>query len=388
MLKRLETQARWAALLLYSSWLATVTLCIPVFQDEPKTMAALLPGLLVAIHTKRYLSRHLASNHGPSEGDHLFPTLGAANWISLVRAAAVVVLAGFLPLALQTTEPADFRAPGWAAGILYLGISLADLLDGFAARRQNRETELGKGLDIETDAAGLLVASLVAVAFSRLPVIYLMVGLVYYPFILGIRMRQKKGLPVVALRSRPYARIIAGCQMGLVGMALLPIFHPAFTTAAAYIFMTPLLLGFLRDWLVVSCRIKTDRDQQAGVDLRLKALMLEAPLVLRLIILAGGLKILTVSGNYNISPAWQLALGLCCLLAAAGFIGRTAGLLLVLLLGCDTSPLGLSFISLTLFCAAAALLLSGTGTMSLWAPEERILYRRRKNRSAMDSDAL
>ena len=37
---------------------------------------------------------------------------------------------------------------------------LADLLDGFVARRQQRQTELGQRLDIETDAAGLLVALL------------------------------------------------------------------------------------------------------------------------------------------------------------------------------------------------------------------------------------
>ncbi len=103
--------------------------------------------------------------------DHLFATLGAANWITLLRAAAIIALAGFLPLTLQS----EYRSLnqdmlGWATGIIYLGISMLDLLDGYVARRQGRETELGKQLDIVTDAAGLLVASLLAVTLGRLPI--------------------------------------------------------------------------------------------------------------------------------------------------------------------------------------------------------------------------
>jgi CDP-diacylglycerol--glycerol-3-phosphate 3-phosphatidyltransferase len=153
----------------------------------------------------------------------------------------VVGLAGFLPFSVQR----GLRLPGiliWTPGIIYLGISLADLLDGFVARKQGRKTELGKRLDIETDAAGLLVASLVAVALGRLPAIYLLVGLAYYPFILGIWVRRKRALAVITLQPRPYARIIAGFQMGFVGLALLPIFEPAFIFVSALIFMTPLLI--------------------------------------------------------------------------------------------------------------------------------------------------
>ena len=204
-------------------------------------------------------------------------------------------------------------------------------------------------------------------------------GLAYYPFILGIRLRQEKTLPVVALGSRPYSRIIAGCQMGLVGMVLLPIFNPPFTFVAAYIFMTPLLLGFFRDWLVVSCRIKTDASQQAGLDLWLRSLMLKVPIVLRLTILVGGIYSFIDSGDYQLPLAWQLVLSLCFIAAIFGFMGRSACLFLVLLLGSTLSPLGISIFSATLFASAAALMLSGTGTMSLWAPEDRVLYRRNEN---------
>ncbi len=387
-LLRLRHQSWFAAMLLFFAWLLTVFLCWSFLQDEPITALALLPGLVVAIYLQQYLSGHLASNHRFFEEDQFFSTQGTANWITLLRAMAIVALAGFLPLAIQSQGLEISNGLTWAPGLMYLGISLADLCDGFIARRQGKETELGKRLDIETDAAGLLVASLLAVALGQLPTIYLLVGLAYYPFILGIRLRQEKTLPLVVLGSRPYSRIIAGCQMGLVGMVLLPIFNPPFTFVAAYIFMTPLLLGFFRDWLVVSCRIKTDAYQQAGLDLWLRSLMLKVPIVLRLAILVGGIYSFIDSGDYQLPLAWQLVLSLCFIAAIVGFMGRSACLFLVLLLGSTLSPLGISIFSATLFASAASLMLSGTGTMSLWAPEDRVLYRRNENAVMKASEVL
>lgn len=367
---------RLAAGLLITPWLVTVCIHMPIPGLPPGVILSFFPGLAAAVYIQSQLYRHLGTNHRRGEEDHPFPTLGAANWITLIRASAVVGLAGFLPMSVQPDQNWPTLLT-WAPGTIYLGISLADLFDGFAARKQRRETELGKRLDIETDAAGLLVASLVALALGRLPVVYLLVGLAYYLFILGIWARKRRALPVIPLQSRPYARIIAGFQMGLVGMALLPIFNPAFTTVAALIFMTPLLIGFLRDWLVVSCRMKTDADQQTSLDHQVRSLMtMTLPLMLRLVILAGGITALAGHGVYQAHLSWRLAIGFGCLLAGFGVMGRSAGLMLVLMLGSDSSPLGMSVISMVIFSTGAALMLTGTGAMSLWAPEERALYRR------------
>ena len=321
---QLRHQMWLAAGVLITPWLLAVFLCWPIFRLHPVIIVGHLPGLAVAVYLHAQLSRHLASNHRYGEDDQPFTTLGAANWITLLRAGAVVGLAGFLPLSIQR----GLRLPGiliWTPGIIYLGISLADLLDGFVARKQGRKTELGKRLDIETDAAGLLVASLVAVALGRLPAIYLLVGLAYYPFILGIWVRRKRALAVITLQPRPYARIIAGFQMGFVGMALLPIFEPAFVFVSALIFMTPLLIGFLRDWLVVSCRVKTGPDQQTALDHRARSLMLKSlPLALRLVILAGGIATFVSWGVCQPHLSWQLAHSFFCLMAAFGCMGRSA----------------------------------------------------------------
>ncbi len=361
-------------MVLFSPWVSTLYFCWSILRDKPITLLALLPGLVVAIHLQWQLVQHLSRNHPACEEDRLFPTLGAANWISLLRAGAIAALAGFLPVILQAEEGLQ-GALSWLPGLLYIGLSLADLLDGFIARRQGRETELGKKLDIETDAAGLLVASLVAVTLGRLPVIYLLVGLAYYPFIFGIWLRKRQGLPVITLQSRPYSRIIAGCQMGLVGMALLPIFRPTFTFIAAFIFMTPLLIGFLRDWLVVSCRIQTTAGQQTSLDLIIRSMLVKLPLALRMTLFIGGIMLLTNVDFLQPLLPWQVTMSFCCLLAVAGCVGRSASLCLILLLGSNQSPYGITAISLVVFTIAAALMLCGTGTLSLWVPEERILYR-------------
>ena len=378
-LSRLGRQSGLAAMVFFFPWLLTVFLCRSLIKDRPATLLALLPGLTLAIYMQRHLRCHLSSNHRLGEPAFLFPTLGAANWITLVRAGAIVGLAGFLALAVQDRRLADGSVLAWLPGILYLAISLADLCDGFVARKQNRVTALGKRLDIETDAAGLWAAGLLAIVLGRLPVVYILVGVAYYPFVLGIQWRQKRALPVVALRPRPYSRIIAGCQMGLVSMVLLPVFNPRFTFAAAYIFMTPLLLGFLRDWLVVSCRIRTDDDQQARLDHWLGSLASKLPLFLRLAILVSGIHLAMDCNGYPIPLAWQLAPGLCWVGAVAGFMGRCASLVLILLLGSSPSPLGIFPASMALFAFAAALMLGGTGPLSLWAPGERILYRRSRS---------
>lgn len=375
----LRRQAWLAAALLFCPWLATLFLCSPLLQLQPLVIVSLLPGLMAAIYLQLRLVIHIGSNHRCGEADRPFPTLGAPTWITLLRAAAIVALAGFLPLAVRR-DPALTGALIWAPGLIYLCIALADLLDGFMARRQHRQTELGQRLDIETDAAGLLVALLVAVSLDRMPAFTLLVGLAYYLFLFGIWWRQQRHLPVIALQSRPYARIVAGFQMGLVAMALLPLFNPPFTSIAAALVMTPLLVGFGRDWLVVSCRLHTDSDQRTALDhwadLVLTRLL---PLVLRSLLLAGGMVTLFQGPASLPHPAWLWAQSLCCLLAGIGWLGRSAALLLTLLLSCSLAPYGTGLPVLLLFGIAATLMLTGTGPRSLWSPEEGILYRRSRD---------
>jgi len=60
-------------------------------------------------------------------------------------------------------------------------------------------------------------------------------------------------------------------------------------------------------------------------------------------------------------------------------MGRSAALLLTLLLSCGLAPYGTGLPVLVLFGIAATLMLAGTGPLSLWSPEEGILYRRSRD---------
>lgn len=374
-LARLRYYSWLSATLLFAPWLVTILLYLPFIENKPTMFLVLLPGLAIALHIQMTLYRNLHLNYSELANKLLFPTLGIANWITLCRAAAIVALAGFLPIAIWDKHLLT-TAFSWAPGCLYLAISLSDLLDGFAARKTKRITELGKRLDIETDAAGLLVASLVAIALGRLPIMYVLVGIAYYLFSLGIWLRKKQYKPLKALQQRPYSRIIAGFQMGLVAMVLLPLFQPTFTSLAAIIFMTPLLLGFLRDWLVVSYRVKTNTEQSANLDTLSESPFIRAlPLLLRLIIIWTGIHTIITHTNLAFLP-WLVAHSMLCLLAVFGFMGRSSCLLLILLLASTQSPFGATIVTIVTFTSATLLMLIGTGTISLWAPEESILYRR------------
>ena len=378
---QLLRQGRIAEIFLFACWLITVSYWLPFFFYQPKVIPTLLPGLLICLHLKRQLRLHLTDNHHPVEKDRFYSTLGAGNFITLARGCGIIILAGFLPFTVLPDHGALNHTGliSWAPGIIYLTLSLADLLDGFMARKQDHETELGKRLDIKTDAAGVLIASLLAVALGRLPLLYLLTGFAYYMFIFGIWLRHRRDLPVFTLLSRPYSRIIAGCQMGLVGMVFLPIFATPFTLVAGYLFMTPLLLGFLRDWLVVTGRVETDATQQTRLDHLAGRLRTRVVLPFRLFLLLCGIAAIIPADIFifQVPTALKLTFILCCLLAGIGFMGRCAALLLILLLACNQSPFGISPFSLTVFSSAAILVLLGTGLMSIFTPEDNLLYRRK-----------
>jgi len=181
----------------------------------------------------------------------LHSNLGYGTWITITRAMLIAILAGYL----FQPWPQSRLFPGrlsWIPGTLYLTASLLDYLDGWVARAGKHETRLGAFLDINIDALGLLIAPLLAVWYGQLPGVYLSVGAAYYLLAFGIWLRKKYSKPVFEIKPRRSARIIAGFQMGFVGIALLPVISPPLTTVTAYIFMIPLLAGFVKDWMIVS----------------------------------------------------------------------------------------------------------------------------------------
>jgi phosphatidylglycerophosphate synthase len=373
----LRRQGRVAVVLLAGIWLSFSMLVLVSAEERIGAFLLLIPGLGIVVHISAVLSSRLGDNHRIGEQQPLFPTLGAGNWITMARAALVGGLAALVPVTLYHGNWWAYLT-GWLAGGVYLSVCLADLLDGFVARKQGQVTELGAALDIATDGAGLLAASLIACFLGRVPAICILVGLAYYLFVLGRWWRQYRGLPVAELRYRPYGRIIAGFQMGLFSMVLFPVFDTTYTRLAAVIFLIPFLAGFSRDWLVVSCRVATDDNQRCRLDNLFddsvsRLLSLGARLVL------GGSAFFLVSAGAaaGIGAGWIVACGALAGLAVAGFLGRVAAQLLLVVLGLSASPFGGTAAATLCFSSATVLLLAGSGPFSLWRPEEDILYRRK-----------
>ena len=209
----------------------------------------LLQSLIIIIYVLGLLRYGLGWNYRPDQ-KCLRPTLGYGTWLTIIRGALLAVLSGYLfqPWPISGSSPDSLS---WTPGILYITAAIMDFADGRIARACRHETRLGAFLDVNLDALGLLLAPLLAVWYGQLPSAYLSVGFAYYVYLSGIRLRKKFSKPVVEPGPWRGARIIAGVQMAFVGIALLPILRPPVTTLSAYVFMIPLLAGFVRDWMIV-----------------------------------------------------------------------------------------------------------------------------------------
>jgi CDP-diacylglycerol--glycerol-3-phosphate 3-phosphatidyltransferase len=390
-LQRLQ-KAWWAVFLFYLIFIMGCFGFLSTVWQPRGALKWLLPAAAVNFYVLRLLWKALKKNYHPVT-KILLPHLGYATWLTLLRGGLIGTLAGFLfqttPI---TTERSNWLA--WTPGAIYILAVLLDYLDGYVARITRHETRLGEWLDTQIDALGLLVAPVLAIGYGRLPIFYIAVSLAYYLFQFGVWYRQKTGRPVIKLEPHPTKRMIAGFQMGLAALALLPVFSRPVMTIAALIFMTPLLAGFLRDWLVICGILEINHLQQTRWDHPVDFLMTKLlPVFLRFVIGVAGIFFFyqgitneftgqqTVSGtplllfkSYHLHEL--LITVIFVLMVAFGIITRIAALLIsIFLAGVLTtwnSPPGLFF----LFSCAAALMLTGSGFLSTWHPEDTLLLER------------
>ena len=312
------------------------------------------------------LWRHLSENR-PHGANQAAPHLGTANQITLLRGLLISLTAGFL-----FASPGAGQAPAaaWLPGSLYTAAALLDGLDGAWARKTRTRTVLGEVLDVRYDALGVLVASAAAVGTGRLPVYYLAAGGAYYVFQLVLRLRRCRGKPVHPAGPRTFARLVAGFQMGFLSGALLPLFSAPVLALAAPVFLVPLLAGFVWDWLIATGQIG-DATARRGEGV-LRVLVARGPLVMRGFILMAGVIVLFAVPAGPFRASMVLWAGLV-LMVTTGFLGRTAALALSLLAahqacGADVSPWLTAMLP-----ASLLIMLTGTGALSLWRPEDALL---------------
>jgi CDP-diacylglycerol--glycerol-3-phosphate 3-phosphatidyltransferase len=191
-----------------------------------------------------------AENHPPAT-ETVYSSLGLPNAITLGRGVLVAWVAGFVFLPAWPVGPL-----AWVPAVCYGAAAVADALDGAIARRNGRVTRLGERLDMEYDALGLLVAPLVGVVAGVIPAPYLAVGVARYAFVAGIALRERRGRPVSDLPERSSRRVLAGAQMAYVAVALVPATPSVVVVGGALVFGGGVLVGFARDWLYVSGRLR------------------------------------------------------------------------------------------------------------------------------------
>jgi CDP-diacylglycerol--glycerol-3-phosphate 3-phosphatidyltransferase len=321
----------------------------------------------------RVLWRGLESNHRRGETE-LLPELGAGNVASLARGAMIGALYGFIFLP---------RPPGWLSwipGVLYTIAVLVDFLDGYLARRTNHVTRLGEILDMHLDGLGMLAATALIVLYQQVPWWYLLIGLARYLFLIGIAIRKRLSLPIHDLPPSNRRRGLAGLQMGFVFVMLWPLFSPPGTKIVAIAFGLPLLISFLFDWLILVGLLPMNIGSHfpAWKDFILQKL----PLAFRLaaVILIAGQSYSRWQDGDSLDLLFfsQAGVGLS---FALGGLGRSAAILGVILLGFQQMSLPLSVSQYLLAFVYVGLLILGTGSYSLWKPEDSLLFRRAGERS-------
>jgi CDP-diacylglycerol--glycerol-3-phosphate 3-phosphatidyltransferase len=200
-----------------------------------------LAAVGVAFAAEVVLVRRVSVLVGGESQRFTLPTL-----VTAVRGAVIAVLAGFV----VTGRPSGALA--WLPALLFGGASLLDWVDGLLARTTGSVSAFGARLDTEVDALALLVGPAVAVRFGVAPAVYLAVGLARYAFVAGLAVRRYRGRPVGELDEGPRQRLLAAMQMLVVAVVLVPVLDTGLTRLLAVAGMVPFLLGFARDWLLVT----------------------------------------------------------------------------------------------------------------------------------------
>jgi phosphatidylglycerophosphate synthase len=139
---------------------------------------------------------------------------GAANWITLIRAAIAVTLLGvgmgkvWLGLAID----AELRWLMVAGALLALGL---DGVDGFLARRLGQASAFGARFDLETDALTMVALALLVWALGQAGPWVLLSGLMRYIFIVGGWL-----WPALAMPLPPRKRRQTLCVMQMMALIL------------------------------------------------------------------------------------------------------------------------------------------------------------------------
>lgn len=371
---RLQQQSRRLTLICSLTLLFGVLLLLSTAQNtEFSTRRWLMIAALAVAGEFWFLRRILDQNHPPGQQE-LFPDLGKANRLTIYRGLAYAWMAGFLLM------PRPGGLADWLPALLYVGASIADVFDGYLARSSGQVTRLGETLDMEFDGLGVLVGCALAVQYGQLPLPFLLIGVARPLFVWGMLWRTRRGLPNFPMTESDQRRIMAGLLMIFLCTVLWPIFEPPVTYAVGSVFGGAVALSFVRDWLVTIGWLRPSRPAYILWRSRLKMwAFVWMPVALR--IATALLVTLMVSEVLAAGPAMPAALSWPIVaVGAAGGLGALSGIGARTAAGLVSAAAypyfifgGQSWLGLTLLVLSSLLLILGSGSFTLWIPEERWL---------------
>lgn len=298
-----------------------------------------------------------------SEDTPLLPYFGVPNWLSIIRGFINSVLIGYIF--------ADFADVGWLPTILYTTSTWLDFFDGLVARITKKTTLLGNIIDLEYDGVGVLIVVLVCLGLGQLPMWFVVVGLARYLYVVGLRWRERNNLPTFPAPDSNSRRPTAGMMMAYLTVILWPLVDQNSARVASYVFGTPFLLGFLRDWFIRVGTIDANNalyQKARGAYKEFVEFIL--PQIARItVVLLAASPLVTL--DFTSSITWFGVAGL--FLTTFGILARVgaAGILVLAVLG-DGSHVAL----MTMLICATFIAHSGLRRYSLWVPEERIFAGR------------
>ena len=173
-------------------------------------------------------------------------TFGAANSVTLVRAALTVLLVALL-------GAAPTPALGWTLVGLGAAAVALDGVDGALARGRNEASAFGARFDMETDALLILVLAALVWQHGKAGAVDPRRG----PAALSVR-RGELGLPWLGAALPPSRRRQAVCVVQIVSLlgALAPVVVPPWSAALALVGLAALVWSFAVDvrWLARHAR--------------------------------------------------------------------------------------------------------------------------------------
>jgi phosphatidylglycerophosphate synthase len=168
---------------------------------------------------------------------HPFPRFGPANYVTLVRACVVLVLAALLG------QPGTPRLL-WFIVIIASMAAALDGIDGWLARRTNMVSSFGARFDMETDAAMILLMSILVWQHGKAGSWVLLGGLMRYLFVAAGAVWPWLGRPLTPTRR---AKVIAITQTIVLICAVAPIIPVWLSNTAAAVSLALLTWSFFVD---------------------------------------------------------------------------------------------------------------------------------------------